>query len=94
LNCDAILCHILIGRSLVFKAIRKKHFYKETIRVARLLPNEELTSTKFKFADWIGWNSVSSEVGANHLGPPSNFDELPGSPICGVIEGSRKTSQS
>ncbi|CAD6269232.1 unnamed protein product [Miscanthus lutarioriparius] len=79
-------------RSLVLKAMRKKHFYKETIRVHRLLPipNEELTSTKFKFADWIGWNSVSSEVGANQRGPPSNFDELPGSPICGVIEGSHE----
>ncbi|CAD6270929.1 unnamed protein product [Miscanthus lutarioriparius] len=77
-------------RSLVFKAIRKKHFYKETIRVARLLPNEELTSTKFKLADWIGWNSVSSEVGANQLEPSSNLDELPGSPICGVIEGSHE----
>ena len=86
----------LIVRSLVLKAMRKKHFYKETIRVHRLLPipNEELTSTKFKFADWIGWNSVSSEVGANQRGPPSNFDELPGSPICSVIEGSHEKPHS
>ncbi|OQU82669.1 uncharacterized protein LOC8079950 isoform X3 [Sorghum bicolor] len=77
-------------RSLVLKAMRKKHFYKGTIRVDRLLPNEELTSTKFKLADWIGWNSVLSEVGANQLEPSSNFDELPGSPICGVIEGSHE----
>jgi len=68
----------------------KKHFYKETIRVDRFLPNEQLSSTKFKLVDWIAWNSVSSEGGVNHLEPSSNIDELPGSPIRGVMEGSHE----
>ncbi|RCV36645.1 hypothetical protein SETIT_7G334600v2 [Setaria italica] len=74
-------------RSLVLKALRKKHFYKETIRVNRLLPNEQLTSTEFKLVDWIAGISVSSEGGLNQLESSSNFDERPGSPICGVMEG-------
>ncbi|WVZ54999.1 hypothetical protein U9M48_005720 [Paspalum notatum var. saurae] len=73
-------------RSLVSNALIKKHFYKETIRVDRLLPNEQLSSTKFKLVDWIGWNSVASEGGANQLEPSSNFDELTGSPMCGIME--------
>ncbi|CAO2175276.1 unnamed protein product [Urochloa humidicola] len=76
-------------RSLVLKALRKKHFYKETIRVDRLLPNEQLTSTKFKLVDWIAGNSVSSEGGPNQL-EPSNLYERPGSPIRGVMEGSHE----
>ncbi|CAN6234988.1 unnamed protein product [Urochloa humidicola] len=77
-------------RSLVLKALKKKHFYKETIRVDRLLPNEQLTSTKFKLIDWIAWDSVSSEGGKNQLEPSSNCDELPGSPICDVMEWSHE----
>ncbi|RCV36674.1 hypothetical protein SETIT_8G001100v2 [Setaria italica] len=77
-------------RSLVLKAMRKKHFYKETIRVDRLLPNEQLTSTKFKLVDWIAGISVSSEGGLNQLESSSNFDERRGSPICGVMEGSHE----
>ncbi|CAO2186404.1 unnamed protein product [Urochloa humidicola] len=77
-------------RSLVLKALRKKHFYKETIRVDTLLPNEQLTSTKFKLVDWIAGNSASSEGGLNQLEPSSNFDECPGSPIRGVMEGSHE----
>lgn len=75
-------------RSLVLKALRKKYFYKETIRVDRLLPNEQFGSAKFKLVDWIGWNSVASEGGANQLEPSSNFDELPGPPICSLMEDS------
>jgi ribonuclease P/MRP protein subunit RPP1 len=71
--------------------MRKKHFYKKkTIRIDRLFPNEDLTSTKFKLADWISWNSVSSEGGANQLEPSSIFEEHPCSPICGVIKGSHE----
>ena len=86
-----MLCHFLTARSLVLKAMRKKHFYKKkTIRIDRLFPNEDLTSTKFKLADWISWNSVSSEGGANQLEPSSIFEEHPCSPICGVIKGSHE----
>jgi ribonuclease P/MRP protein subunit RPP1 len=63
---------------------------KKTIRIDRLFPNEDLTSTKFKLADWISWNSVSSEGGANQLEPSSIFEEHPCSPICGVIKGSHE----
>jgi len=94
LNCNVIPHHLLIARSLVLKALRKKHFYKETIRVDRLLPNEQLSSTKFKLADWIAWNSVLSEGGVNHLEPSSNIDERPGSPICGVMGGSHEKPHS
>jgi len=89
-----ILYNLLIARSLVLKALMKKHFYKETIRVDRFLPNEQLSSTKFKLVDWIAWNSVSSEGGVNHLEPSSNIDERPGSPICGVMGGSHEKPHS
>ncbi|XP_062182801.1 uncharacterized protein LOC133886905 [Phragmites australis] len=82
-------------RSLISKALRKKHFYKETIRIDRMLPDEKLNSTKFKLDDWIGWDSVSCTgdpqfTETNQLEPSSNKDELPSSPIYGVIEVSHE----
>ncbi|XP_052135787.1 uncharacterized protein LOC127754334 isoform X2 [Oryza glaberrima] len=49
-------------RSLISKALRKKHFYKKTIRIDRLLPNKQLNSANFKLADWIGWDPMPHEV--------------------------------
>uniref|UniRef100_A0ACD6A0R2 Uncharacterized protein n=1 Tax=Avena sativa TaxID=4498 RepID=A0ACD6A0R2_AVESA len=46
-------------RLLISKATRKKYFYKETIKIDRLLPNEQLNSTKYKLGDWIGWDPTS-----------------------------------
>ena len=82
---DAILCHLSIIRSLISKAMRKKYFYKETIKIDRLLPNEQLDSTKYKLGDWIGWDPTSFKGDLQSLGtnlePPPNKDELLGSAI-------------
>jgi ribonuclease P/MRP protein subunit RPP1 len=84
---------LFTARSLILKALRKKHFYKETIRIDRLLPHEQSDSTKVMLSDWIGWDSElckgdlpSSE--ANQLEPSSNKDQRPNSPIHGVIQES------
>jgi ribonuclease P/MRP protein subunit RPP1 len=50
---------LFTARSLILKALRKKHFYKEIIRIDRLLPHEQLDSTKVMLSDWIGWDSES-----------------------------------
>ncbi|KAL6653402.1 hypothetical protein ACP70R_008980 [Stipagrostis hirtigluma subsp. patula] len=77
-------------RSLISKALRKKHFYKETIRIDRLLPNENLNSTEIQLGDWIGWDSVSCkgdlQSSEANLEPSSNKDERPSSPLHGVTE--------
>ncbi|KAK3119522.1 hypothetical protein QOZ80_9AG0671740 [Eleusine coracana subsp. coracana] len=49
-------------RSLILKALRKKHFYKETIRIERLLPHEKLDSTKFMLDDWIEQPTIDEEI--------------------------------
>ncbi|KAL6905958.1 hypothetical protein ACP4OV_003559 [Aristida adscensionis] len=85
-------------RSLISKALRKKHFYKETIRIDRLLPNEKLNSTNIHLDDWIGWDSVSckgdQQSSEANLEPTSNKDERPCSPIYGVIEALHEKSPS
>ncbi|XP_037421357.1 uncharacterized protein LOC119286114 isoform X1 [Triticum dicoccoides] len=71
-------------RLLISKATRKKHFYKETIRIDRLLPNEQLNSTKYKVGDWIGLDPISfkgdRQTLETNLEPSPNKDELPVSP--------------
>ncbi|VAI04429.1 unnamed protein product [Triticum turgidum subsp. durum] len=68
-------------RLLISKATRKKHFYKETIRIDRLLPNEQLNSTKYKVGDWIGLDPISfkgdPQTLETNLEPSPNKDELP-----------------
>ncbi|BAT16106.1 Os12g0175900 [Oryza sativa Japonica Group] len=70
-------------RSLVSKALRKKHFYKETIRIDRLLPNRQLNSADFKLADWISWDPMPHEVDLLSLelpaykGEPQSLDINP-----------------
>ncbi|KAL5205966.1 hypothetical protein ABZP36_034175 [Zizania latifolia] len=49
-------------RTLISKAMRKKHFYKETIRIDRLLPNEQLNSANFKLGDWIDCDLMTCKV--------------------------------
>ncbi|KAL5204806.1 hypothetical protein ABZP36_009677 [Zizania latifolia] len=67
-------------RSLISKALRKKHFYKETIRTDRLLPNEQLNSASFKLGDWIGCDFMPRKVDLQSLDtdlePSSNKYEL------------------
>lgn len=52
-----------INRSLVANALRKKHFYKETIRIERILPDEQSNSKRFWFDDWNEWDPLSSGKG-------------------------------
>ncbi|KAL5204605.1 hypothetical protein ABZP36_009476 [Zizania latifolia] len=67
-------------RSLISKALRKKHFYKETIRIDRLLPNEQLNSASFKLGDWIGCDFMPRKADLQsldtYLEPSSNKCEL------------------
>jgi hypothetical protein len=86
MNHDAVPCilsHMFILRSLVSKALRKKHFYKETIRIDRLLPNRQLNSADFKLADWISWDPMPHEVDLLSLelpaykGEPQSLDINP-----------------
>jgi ribonuclease P/MRP protein subunit RPP1 len=83
LKHDAILCHLFITRSLISKALRKKYFYKETIKIDRLLPNEQLDSTKYKLSDWIGWDpsSLKGDLQSleTNLEPSPNKHKLLGS---------------
>lgn len=84
MNHNAILCYLFIIRLLISKATRKKHFYKETIRIDRLLPNEQLNSTKYKVGDWIGLDPISfkgdPQTLETNVEPSPNKDELPVSP--------------
>jgi ribonuclease P/MRP protein subunit RPP1 len=86
----------LPARSLILKALRKKHFYKETIRIdRRLLPHEQLNSTKVILNDWIGWDSESCKGDlpsseTNWLELSSSKDQRPNSPIYGVIQESHR----
>lgn len=72
-------------RLLISNAMRKKYFYKETIKIDRLLPNEQLNSTKYKLGDWIGWDPASFEGDLQslekNLKSSPKKDELIGSPI-------------
>ncbi|CAM0874278.1 unnamed protein product [Alopecurus aequalis] len=72
-------------RSLISKAMRKKYFYKETIKIDRLLPNEQLDSTKYKLGDWIGWGPTSFKGDLQSLEtdlePSPNKDGLLAAPI-------------
>lgn len=75
-------------RSLISKALSKKHFYKQTVSIDRLLSSGQLDSTKCKLGDWIGWDPLFPKgdlqsLEAN-LKPSSKKDELPGSAINSV----------
>ncbi|KAF0933933.1 hypothetical protein E2562_020845 [Oryza meyeriana var. granulata] len=77
-------------RSLISKSLRKKHFYKETVRIDRLLPNEQLNPSNFKFGDWIGCDPMSHKGDVQpleaSLEPSSNKAQLPGSPVNGLTK--------
>ncbi|XP_072996685.1 uncharacterized protein [Typha latifolia] len=50
-------------RSLLVKTLRKKHFYKETIRIERILPDEQSDSKRSLLGKWINWDPISSGDG-------------------------------
>ncbi|KAF3329942.1 Ribonuclease P protein subunit p30 [Carex littledalei] len=70
-------------RSLLAKALRKKHFYKETIRIERM-PTNQSDSEPFSVGDWIKWDPLSSGEGdlpsleeISKVDPnPSNRDKI------------------
>jgi hypothetical protein len=49
-------------RSLLAKALRKKHFYKETIRIEKT-PGNQSDLNPFSIGDWIKWDPLSSGEG-------------------------------
>lgn len=50
-------------RLLVANALRRKHCYKDSIRIERILPDEQLDSKKIWFADCNDWDPISSGQG-------------------------------
>ncbi|XP_019706305.1 uncharacterized protein [Elaeis guineensis] len=50
-------------RSLVANALKKKHCYKEAIRIERILPEEQLDSERVWFGDCNNWDPISSGQG-------------------------------
>lgn len=50
-------------RLLIANTLRKKHCYKEAIRIERILPNEELNPERACFGDWKDWDPISSGEG-------------------------------
>lgn len=55
--------NLVIDRSLVANALRKKNFYKETIRIERIIPDEQSNSKRFWFDEYNKWDPLSSEKG-------------------------------
>ncbi|XP_057507483.1 protein GAMETOPHYTE DEFECTIVE 1-like [Actinidia eriantha] len=50
-------------RSLIANALRKKHYYKEAIRVEVISSGEERDSKDPCFIDWLKWDPISSGEG-------------------------------
>ncbi|GFY99219.1 polymerase/histidinol phosphatase-like protein [Actinidia rufa] len=50
-------------RSLIANALRKKHYYKEAIRVEVISSGEERDSKEPCFIDWLKWDPISSGEG-------------------------------
>ncbi|XP_042401860.1 uncharacterized protein LOC121991861 [Zingiber officinale] len=50
-------------RSLLANAIRKKRFYKETIRIERIISDGQSTAKEFQLDNWNEWDAISSEKG-------------------------------
>lgn len=50
-------------RALIAKAMRKKHFHKEVIRIEKIPNNEQLNSKGDWFGDWHVWDPISSGDG-------------------------------
>lgn len=75
-------------------ALRKKHFYKETIRIDMLLPHEKLDSTKVMLSDWVGWDSESCkgdlQSSETYQLEPSSGKDRPASPIYGIVQVSHR----
>ncbi|KAF5727418.1 polymerase/histidinol phosphatase-like putative isoform 1 [Tripterygium wilfordii] len=50
-------------RTLVTKALRRKHFFKEAIRVEYISSGQQLESKKCWSEDWLRWDPISSGEG-------------------------------
>ncbi|XP_042454332.1 uncharacterized protein LOC122038595 [Zingiber officinale] len=50
-------------RSLLANAIRKKQFYKETIRLERVIPDGQFNPKSFSLDKWNKWDPISSDKG-------------------------------
>ncbi|KAG6417952.1 hypothetical protein SASPL_120149 [Salvia splendens] len=51
-------------RSLLANAIRKKHFYKEAVKVEEIPSGGQSHTSKSVFDDWLKWDPISSGQGA------------------------------
>ncbi|CAI9776717.1 unnamed protein product [Fraxinus pennsylvanica] len=50
-------------RSILANALRKKHFYKEAIKVERIPSSGQTNSEQSPFDDWLKWDPISSGDG-------------------------------
>lgn len=50
-------------RSLLAKALRKKHFYKEAVKVEEIPSGGQSVPVKSMFDDWLKWDPISSGQG-------------------------------
>ncbi|CAA2992493.1 subunit of nuclear ribonuclease P (RNase P) [Olea europaea subsp. europaea] len=50
-------------RSILANALRKKHFYKEAIKVERIPSSGQINSEQSPFDDWLKWDPISSGDG-------------------------------
>lgn len=50
-------------RSLLANALRKKHFYKEAVKVEEIPSGEHVNPAKSAFDDWLKWDPISSGEG-------------------------------
>lgn len=51
------------GRSVIGNALRKKHFYKEAIKVEVMPSNGKVNPEEPVFRDWLKWDPISSGEG-------------------------------
>lgn len=51
------------GRTLIENALRKKTYYKETIKVEAISSGRQANSDKPAFGDWLKWDPISSGEG-------------------------------
>lgn len=64
-------------RSLLAKALRKKHFYKEAVKVEGILSGGQINPEKSVFDDWLNWDPISSGTGDLLLDDMEKYSATP-----------------
>lgn len=64
-------------RSLLAKALRKKHFYKEAVKVEGIPSGGQMNPEKSAFDDWLNWDPISSGQGDLLLDDMEKYSATP-----------------